>query len=407
MRTLRFDSVGGASGDMVLAALVGLGADPGRLHARVAPLVEEPFSIEVRPHGSHGLQGLRLEVRLHRHGERGGAAAARPGTGAPPPHPPHRSFREIRARLEASDLPAAVAADAVGVFRRLAEAEGRVHGRPADEVHFHEVGATDSIVDIVGSCLARHELGVDRVEAGPLPVGCGTVDCRHGTYPVPAPATVELLRGMVVVRTSEPSELVTPTGAALLAAWCAEDGGGAAPARVAASACGFGQQELVSRPNVLRATLLDAAAPAGSDRCLVLETNLDDTTPELVGVLCRRLLELGALDVFAAPVQMKKQRPGTQLTVLCEPAQREAMLGAVFRGSTTFGIRIRETERALLDREVAEVETPYGPVRVKQGRWRGELVTRSPEMDDCVAAAARHGVSARQVYEAARRAAGG
>ncbi|MBN1269519.1 MAG: nickel pincer cofactor biosynthesis protein LarC [Kiritimatiellae bacterium] len=394
MKILQFDSVGGASGDMILGALFDLGADKAGAEQALASLALEPFRIEAAPFGSHGLHGTRVTVRLlgeKRHTDEHG-------------HEHGRRFSEIRELISRSALPETVKGNCISVFTRIAEAEAAIHAVPVDEVHFHEVGALDSIIDIVGSCLALEELGVEAVAVGPLPLGRGTVTCRHGVYPVPAPATVRLLEGFPVVQTEEPHELVTPTGAALLTTWRTLD---APPAgsRIVRAGYGFGHHTLGGRPNVLRAVLLEKGT-AEEASCLVLESNIDDTVPELLGALMGRLLEAGALDAFTTAVQMKKQRPGTLLTVLCRPEQREALLDLIFRESTTFGVREYVTQRTMLERRFAEVQTPYGAVRVKIGTWRGQDVTVAPEMDDCIKRAKEKDVPVRQVYEAAAKAAG-
>ena len=301
-----------------------------------------------------------------------------------------------------SGLPERVKNASRAVFQRLAEAEAKIHGTTPEKVHFHEVGAVDSIVDIVGSCLALHFLGAEGVAVGPLPMGHGTITCAHGTYPSPAPATAELLKGQRVLDVDEPFELVTPTGAALLAAW---PRAAASEGRLLATANSFGHRRLQSRPNLLRAMLIDVdAEPARSDECLVLECNLDDTNPELVGALTERLLAAGAWDVFTSAVQMKKQRPGILLTVLCDPSKRERALDLIFRESTTLGVREHLTRRAMLERRWETVQTLWGDVRVKIGCWKGEDVTRAPEMDDCVRLAREKQVAARAVYESAQQA---
>ena len=294
---------------------------------------------------------------------------------------------------------------ALKVFQRLGEAEAKVHGTTIEEIHFHEVGALDSIADIVGSCVALDHLKVDAVTFGPLPQGRGTIKCDHGTYPNPPPATVLLLQGLPVEQTEEPFELVTPTGAALLSTWRSTDRAptGSTPQKVG---YGFGQRKLLERTNCLRAVLLESSAPNSETDCvLVLETNLDDTTPELIGALCERLMAEGALDVYTTPVFMKKQRPATLLTVLCAMPDREKLLDIIFRESTTFGVREYEAKRTILAREIETVETPFGKIRVKVGRRGENICTRSPEMDDCIAAARKHSVSAREVYLAAATAA--
>jgi len=265
----------------------------------------------------------------------------------------------------------------------------------------------DSIVDIVGACLARHELGIEQVVVDPLPLGSGTVHCAHGVYPVPAPATLELLRGFPVAPSDEAGELVTPTGAALLMAWRTLD---RVPAgcRLVQAGHGFGHRTLQHRPNLLRAVLFETGACADApqtDEGLLLECNLDDTTAELIGALTVQLMAAGALDVFTSAIQMKKQRPGTLLSVLCHAAEKPALLDLIFRGSTTFGVREHAVQRTILARRFEQVTTPFGAVSVKIGAWRGVDVTRAPEMDECVALAQQHGVTARAVYEAASHAA--
>ncbi len=389
MRILRFDSVGGASGDMLLSCLVDLGVDLGELTTQLRGLNVDSFSIEAEQAASRGLAGTRVSV-----------------TTPESEHAAHRHLADIRRIIGGSELPEHVQQTALSVFQRLAEAEARVHGTTPDHVHFHEVGAMDAIVDIVGSCLALHLLEVDHVVCGPLPIGRGTTRCAHGVMPLPVPATAELLKEHPVVQTEEPHELVTPTGAALLTTWVRRFPSPAQAATViAATGRGIGHRELDGRPNLLRATLLEASAPEApaGDTCLVIECNLDDTIPELIGSLLNRLLDLGALDAFTTAVQMKKQRPGTLLTVLCREAERDALVDTIFAESTTFGVREYRVRRHVLDRRFEDVKTVYGPVRVKLGILRGTVVTRSPEHDDCVRCAKEQGVAVRTVYEAALR----
>jgi len=394
MKMLRYDSVGGASGDMILASLIGLGADAARLESELKKLDLGHFHIEVKEAESHHLHGTRVWVHVdeeHHHDHSHSH--------------PHRTFRDIRALLRNSSLPAAVRERSLAVFSRLAEAEAKVHHTTPDLIHFHEVGAVDSIVDIVGSCLALEWLGVGAVSVGPLPVGQGTVTCAHGVFPIPAPATVELLGNHTMVRTEEPFEMLTPTGAALLTTW---HSGSEVPdaCRVIRTAHAIGHQQLHHRPNLLRASLLESEeAEAGTDNCLVLESEIDDSTPELLGVLIDRLLAAGMLDAYATAVQMKKQRPGMLLTVLCRPDQKDDALDLIFTESTTFGVRQYAASRTILPRRMEPVATPYGEIRVKVGSWRGREITSAPELEDCRAAAAKAGVAVRAVYEAAQAAA--
>ncbi|VGO20350.1 nickel pincer cofactor biosynthesis protein LarC [Pontiella sulfatireligans] len=390
-QTLHFESIGGASGDMILGALIGLGVSVDELNEELKSLKVDPFEIVVDEVVEQGMSGVRAKVKLHEHHHHHDHDHG---------HHHGRHLSTILKLIGESALPEPVKANASNVFRRIGEAEAAIHGIDIEKIHFHEVGAMDSIVDIVGCCLALHKLGVDGVSIRNLPQGHGTIECAHGTYPNPAPATLRLLEGFPVQEVDEPFELVTPTGAALLSAWRTADVPSVG-SRAVKTAYSFGHRKLNSRPNLLRATLYEAAEDQTADECLVLECNLDDTTPELVGCLFDQLLEAGALDVFTMPVSMKKQRPGILLTVLCLPADRSAMLDLVFRESTTFGIREHLSKRTVLDRSFKSVTTPYGDVQVKVGRRNGEVVTESPEIEDCRKLAKKNGVAVKEVYRVA------
>jgi pyridinium-3,5-bisthiocarboxylic acid mononucleotide nickel chelatase len=415
MKMIHFDLLGGASGDMLLGALIGLGIDANDLEEQLNGLAVEPIHLHVRPAASRDIHGTQVVVHTNENGEHH-HHHPEPDTHhhhhhAEPDahhhhhhhHAPHRGLNAIRQLIQAAALPDAVKSMSLTVFQRLGEAEAEIHGTTVDQIHFHEVGALDSIADIVGCCLCLHQLGVDQVSLSPLPYGHGTIECAHGTYPNPAPATVALSRQLPTIFVDEPFELVTPTAAALLSTWRtqAAPAPGAAPQKVAYS---IGHRTLHTRPNVLRATLYETTeTDTTPDTCLVLESNIDDTPPELIGILTEKLLDAGALDVYTVPVSMKKQRPGTLLTILCTPATRETMLDLVFAESTTFGIRESHVQRTVLERQLRSVETPYGTVRIKVGKWRGKEVTRSPEIEDCRQHAATHGVPVRVVYDAALR----
>lgn len=397
MKHIHFDSLGGASGDMILASLLDLGVSSAELQRQLAVLPIGSFALETHTISDRGLHGKRFNIKLAHDLSPGGADHVPASV-----HSSHRGLNEIRDLIEGSQLPPSVQLASLRVFQRLAEAEALVHATTPDHVHFHEVGAVDAIIDIVGACLGLDCLGVVSVSAGPLPLGHGTVTCDHGVLPLPAPATVELLKGFPVVAVDEPFELVTPTGAALLMTLKTAE---TFPpgSRILKIGQGFGQRKLNGRPNILRAMLMETTANAAppQDTCLVLECNLDDLTPEITGALQNRLLAAGALDVFLTAVQMKKQRPGILLTVLCRSEQRLAMLDLIFRESTSFGVREYSVGRTLLERHHEFVDTPFGRVRVKIGSWQGADVTVSPEYDDCLRVAASAGVSLRAVYEAA------
>lgn len=389
MNTVRFDSVGGASGDMLLGTMVAAGVPAGTITGALDSLSVQGFRVVFEPAADGGHQGIRARVDLDGHEHA------------------HRGLGDIRAIVHASGLDEAVKTLSMAVFERLAEAEAAVHGVTPESIHFHEVGAVDAIVDIVGACTGLLALAPDRVDVGPLPVGQGTVQCAHGVLPIPVPAVVKLLGDHPVVATGLDAELVTPTGAALLMTWKGlfAAGTGGAPAVIRAAGNGFGRRSLPGRANYLRATILETVeTDATGDTCVVLECNLDDMNPELVGALCMRLMTSGALDVYTTAIQMKKQRPGILLTILCGHAEQAGLLDLVFTESTTFGVRAYEARRTMLERSVQEVETAYGPVRVKTGHWKGKPVTRAPEYDDCVARAETHNVPVKAVYEAALRA---
>lgn len=393
MNILRFDSVGGASGDMILAALIDLGADPNDVLRLVVTLGIGDVDLLPAEVTEHGFRGTRLTVKV-----------------PSPEHSPHRRLTDIRTLIEACEASPSVKAASVRVFERLAQAEASVHGTTPDQIHFHEVGAADSIIDIVGACCAFELLGVDAVRVGALPLGCGATRGAHGSMPIPVPATAQLLRGHPVIQTEQPFELVTPTGAALLMTWVEQfptQDTDTEACVIERTGIGFGHRTLQQhRPNLLRASLLVRTLDTTpeQDACLVLECNLDDMVPELIGSLTEKLMVSGALDVFTTAVQMKKQRPGTLLTVLCRPEHRDTLVAAIFSESTTFGVREHLTQRSVLSRRHVEVQTPYGPVRVKIGSWRGRDVTRSPEHADCVQCAQEHGVPVRVVYESAAKA---
>lgn len=390
-QTLHFESIGGASGDMILGALIGLGVPVSELNEELKSLKVDPFEIIVDDVVEQGMSGVRarVEVQEHRH---------HPHHHGEHEHHHGRHLSTILKLIGASDLPNAVKANASAVFLRIGEAEAAIHNIDIEKIHFHEVGAMDSIIDIVGCCLALHKLGMDGVSIRSLPQGHGNIECAHGTYPNPAPATLRMLEGFPTEQVDEPFELVTPTGAALLSSWRTAD---VPPvgSRAEKTAYSFGHRNLRHRPNLLRATIYESVEDETADECLVLECNLDDITPELVGCLFDQLLEAGALDVFTTPVSMKKQRPGILLTVLCLPTTRGRMLDLIFRESTTFGIREHLAKRTILERSFQSVETPYGLVRIKIGKRNGEMVTASPEIEDCRKCAAESGVPVKNVYD--------
>ena len=380
-RVAYFDCASGASGDMVLGAVVDLGLPVERLREELDALA---------------LPGYRLEARRV---TRSGLAATQVDVVADAPAPGHRHLRHILELLAASRLEPEVKEAAASLFRRLAEAEAAVHGTSVEKVHFHEVGAVDSIVDIVGGVIALRWIGASRFVASALNVGTGTVTMSHGTFPVPPPATARLVTGVPVYGEGE-GELLTPTGALLVTAH-ASAYGPLPPMRIEKTGHGAGGRETKGRPNVLRLIVGEEATTSAGDRVVVLETEVDDASPQVLGPLVDRLLAEGALDAFFTPVQMKKGRPGVLVTVLAEPRRREALEELLFRETTTLGVRHQEWERTVLERDTVTVATGYGPIRVKIGRRYGILYNAWPEFDDCQRAADERGVAVKEVLAAA------
>ncbi len=380
-RIVYFDCANGASGDMLLGAVVDLGLPLERLRDELAKLPLSGYSIAAVPVKRCGMVATKVDVIAE-------------GTDHP-----HRHLGDILALIEGSSLELALRQRAAALFRRLAEAEASVHGSSPEQVHVHEVGAVDSIVDIVGGVIALAWLEAARFVASPLNLGTGTVTMSHGTFSVPPPATARLVAGVPVYGAGD-GELLTPTGALLITSH-ASCYGPLPPMRLERVGCGAGGREAKGRPNVLR-LLVGREQPGGdTDRVLVLETEVDDTSPQLLGPLLDRLLAAGALDAFFTPVQMKKGRPGVLVSVIAPPGRREDIEELLFRETTTLGVRRQEWERTALDRETTQVETAYGPIRVKIGRRRGTLYNVSPEFEDCQRAAEAQGVAVKEVLAAA------
>ena len=416
MKTLYLDIFSGISGDMFLGAMIDLGVDATALEAELAKLNLDGYQLHVSRKTKANIEGVKFDVHLlpvkggehsHEHGH--SHSHSHDDNGG---HSHERNFADIQSLINASALSAWVKEKSIAVFRRVAVAEGKVHGMPPDEVHFHEVGAVDSIVDIVGGCIALELLDKPRVLAAPVTEGTGWVDCAHGRFPVPTAATLEILgaRGVIVNQCDEPHELVTPTGAALLAEFAEsfELMRGVTPERIG---YGLGTRDMNTRPNVLRAVLGQAEAATEAkpldwerDTVTVIETNLDDINAEHLGHFVETALEAGALDVFHTPIQMKKNRPGVMLTVLCAEADADRFSEMILRETTALGVRRHAADRCKLRREVVTVETPLGQVRVKLGRLNGELVQAAPEYESCRAVAAKAGVPLKAVYAAAQKA---
>ena len=326
-------------------------------------------------------------------------------------HDAHRSLSEICGMVDRSALSAASKDRAKRLFRRLAEVEAAIHQMPVEKVHLHEVGAVDSIIDIAGCVFGLEWFGADRIVVSPINVGSGTVKCEHGVMPVPAPATTKLIEGVPVYSKGPAVELLTPTGALVLTDY-AESYGPMPPMRIGQSGYGAGDRDFPDHPNLLRVLVGQEEeeradrAPRQLQRVVVLECEIDDMNPQIFGLLMDRLHEAGALDVFYVPIQMKKNRPGTLVTVVALPEHREALSGIVFRETTTIGVRFREMERERLDREQIDVKTPLGVVRFKVARRSGEqgILNAAPEFEDCARLAEEHALPVKEVQGIATRA---
>lgn len=393
MKAIYLDAFSGISGNMLLGAFLQCGVPEGYLRQELSKLsLAGEYELACTSVTKQGIRASYVEVKLPprtEHEARGHH---------------HRTLADIQAMLARAQLSDSVREKALAVFDVLAEAEGKVHGRPKAEVAFHEVGAVDSIVDIVGTAVCLDYLGVERVLASRLNVGSGFVRCAHGTMPVPAPAVAELLKDWPTYAFGAEKELTTPTGAAVVRAFAEE-----APAlpedfEVASIGYGAGSWDL-PLANVLRLYVGTCAAPVAEETPLLLSTNIDDMNPEVYGYLFDRLLAAGALDVWVTPIYMKKNRPAQQLTVLVRPEQRADCTDIIFHETTSIGLRVtRLMERVACDRRTASVETRYGTVRVKVASWQGRIATIAPEYEDCRCLAEAAGVPLKEVYAEARRA---
>ncbi len=386
MNLAYFDCFSGISGDMTLGALIDAGCDVVHLREELQALQVPGWELACEKVWKNGMAATFAKVKTEDQKK-------------------HRSLSDILEILEKSQLARQVRDRASAIFQKLGEAEARVHDVPLEKIHFHEVGAVDAIVDIVGACIGFQALRIDKFGCSPLNVGGGTAKMAHGVLPVPAPATANLLQGKPTYSNGVQRELVTPTGAAIVATLC-DLFGPQPPMTVSAIGYGAGSADLEGQPNVLRIMIgesAEKAVPGYDEEISVIEANLDDMNPQIYGYFLEKALAAGALDVYTTPVQMKKNRPGTLLTVLCKPQDANALTSMIFAETTTFGVRTTRAQRRVLPREHVSVSTTFGDVRIKLSRVNGRILHVSPEFDDCRKLAVEKNVPLQQVINEALR----
>ncbi|OQY59513.1 MAG: TIGR00299 family protein [Desulfobacteraceae bacterium 4572_88] len=384
MKIAYFDCFAGASGDMILGALMDAGLDLESLKEELAKLRLSHFDLRKEKVHKKGISGTQAVVITEAEHE-------------------HRHLSHIEEIIGKSDLSASVKKKSIAIFRRLAEAEAKVHQTAVENIHFHEVGAMDAIIDVVGSVAGLDALGIEQTYCSPLHVGSGTVTCAHGTLPVPAPATAELTKGFPIYATGVRGELLTPTGAAILTTL--SSGFGPMPAMISESVgygAGNAEREI---PNLLRVSIGETSDfPNGcaTETVAVVETSIDDMNPQIWGYVTEKLLDMGVMDAFLSPLQMKKNRPGTLITVICSPEMVEKVAELLIRETTTIGVRWRMEQRIKAHRVIRTIPTQYGPIRFKMAQIGDEIVNLTPEYEDCKRVAIEKEIPLKQVMEEAR-----
>ena len=383
MRTAYFDCFSGASGDMILGALIDAGLSPRRLREELKKLRIPTVHLRVRKVLKRGISGTQVIVE--------GKTEKKS----------HRNLKEILQIVGRSRVETEVKERSEEIFKRIASVEAKIHQIPEEEVHFHELGGLDSIVDIVGSVWGIRALGIDKIYVSKVNVGGGFVKCEHGILPVPAPATLSLMKGKPIYSSGVDRELLTPTGAALLSTLGSEFG---SMPRIRVERIGYGAgRDDLPHPNLLRLMVGTSESTSGKETVAVIETNIDDMNPQLYDYVMERLLAMEVLEVFITPILMKKNRPGHLLTIICPSEKLPSVTKFLLRETTTLGLRWHEEERAKADREILTRETKYGKIRFKLARWDGRVVNLSPEYEDCKRSALKKGVPLKEVFEEAKR----
>lgn len=385
MKIAYFDCFSGASGDMILGALIDAGLSPRQLKEELRKLKIPTLSFRTKRVLRGGLFGT--QVIIEGKGEK----------------KTHRTLKELWKILDRSRIEPQIKEKTKRILERIAKVEAGIHGKPVEEVHFHEIGGLDSLVDIVGSVWGVEQLQIQKVYVSPVNVGRGFVKCEHGILPVPAPATIALMEGKPIYSSGEKRELLTPTGAALLT-FLGSEFGSMPNMRVEKVGYGAGKDDL-AHPNLLRLMIGSLETQHENERVMIIETNIDDMNPQFYEYLMEKLLGMGALEVFLTPLIMKKNRPATLLTILSSAEKLSSIVDFLMKETTTIGIRWREENRSCAEREIISLRTRYGTIRFKLAKWKGELVNLSPEYEDCKKLAFTQKVSIKQIYEEAKKAA--
>ncbi|MFT4577608.1 MAG: hypothetical protein ACI9UO_000421 [Nitrospinales bacterium] len=383
LRTAYFDCYSGISGDMILGALVDLGVNINDIRKALKNIDLKGYKLQAKKIQRNGLASTQITVAIEK---------------PKPQHShPHRSFTNIRKLIEQSGLPSKVKNNSIEIFKRIAQVEAQIHNTTIEKIHFHEVGGIDSIVDIVGGVWAIESLKLDKVFSSPLNVGEGFIDCAHGRLPVPAPATLKLLKGIPIFSTGVKTELTTPTGAAVIGFY-AEKFQSMPAMTISGDGYGAGSHIIPSIPNLLRVVVGEMPLKE-PDSLVMIETNIDDMNPEIFDAVMESLFNAGALDVYFSSIIMKKNRPATKISVIAEKQEREILSKILLRETTSFGVRFYEVGRLTLEREIQKLKTSYGVIKIKVGILDGETVQASPEFEDCRNAARKKKIPVKKVYD--------
>ena len=383
MRIAYFDCFSGASGDLILGSLIDAGLSPRRLREELKKLRIPTIHLKVKKVLKGGISATQVIVEGRREKK------------------PHRDLKEMLKIIDRSGLGFEVKEMSKEIFQRIASVEAKIHRKPIDRIHFHEIGGLDSIVDIVGSVWGLQQMGTDEIHVSKVNVGAGFVKCEHGVLPVPAPATLSLMKGKPIYSSGVEKELLTPTGAAILTSLGSEFG--PMPLmRVEKIGYGAGRDDL-PHPNILRLMIGTSMEKSGKEKVTVIETNIDDMNPQFYDYIMEKLLTMGVLDVFFTPIMMKKNRPATLLTVICPSERMLSIIDFLLRETTTLGLRWHEEERAHADREILTLKTKYGEIHFKLARWEGKAISLSPEYEDCKRLALKKGVPLKEIFEAANK----